>query len=150
MKRRYFLLTAVAGVAGIAGACYARSSGEAGVAKVLHKRLGYLKLDPEGVQRFASEIGELKYGGNARLHMLMRAFDAAGPLYTLPALSGHDTLEDNVQHGEDSIITLYLLSTDFFGNGADMNRTVRYVRFYNPMVACGNPFARPVTVPTPT
>jgi hypothetical protein len=31
-----------------------------------------------------------------------------------------------------------------------MNRTVYYLHYYNPMIACGNPFARPVIAPTPT
>lgn len=39
--------------------------------------------------------------------------------------------------------TRFLLSTDFFQNGADESRTMQYVTFYDPYVtACRNPFAR--------
>jgi len=35
------------------------------------------------------------------------------------------------------------MSSDFFLNGADESKTVRYVAIYNPYVgACRNPFAR--------
>lgn len=37
----------------------------------------------------------------------------------------------------------FLLSTDFFQNGADERRLVRYVAFYDPyQTPCYNPFAR--------
>ncbi len=37
----------------------------------------------------------------------------------------------------------YLISSDFFQNGADESKTVRYVAIYNPYLsACRNPFAR--------
>jgi hypothetical protein len=32
-------------------------------------------------------------------------------------------------------------SSDFFKNGADESRTVRYIGNYDPLIACGNPFA---------
>ena len=36
----------------------------------------------------------------------------------------------------------FLLSTDLFDHGADENREIRYVRYYDPYsFACGNPFA---------
>jgi hypothetical protein len=152
MKRRNFLMTGlagIAGIAGVAGVCYARSTDSAGIAKVLHKKLSYLKLDPDGVQRFAHDVVSTRSSSNARMRMLLRIFDAAGPLYTRPALNGDNALENDIRHGEDSILTVYLLSSDFFKNGSDMNRTVHYLRYYDPMIACGNPFARPVVVPTP-
>jgi hypothetical protein len=145
MKRRYFLLSGLAGVCGLAGGCYARSSDEAGIAKVLRKKLGYLKLDPAGVQRFARDMAATKSISSARL----RIIDAAGPLYTRPALTSDNKLDNAIRHGEDRVVTVYLLSTDFFKNGADESRTVYYLHYYDPMIACGNPFARPVIVPTP-
>jgi len=45
-------------------------------------------------------------------------------------------------------VTQYLISSDFFKNGADKNRTVNYLGYYDPMVACNNPFARPVDAAT--
>lgn len=41
------------------------------------------------------------------------------------------------------LYTRFLLSNDFFQNGADESRTLRYLALYNPYVnACRNPFAR--------
>ena len=45
---------------------------------------------------------------------------------------------------EDTLVSTYLLSTDFFWNGSDESRTVNYVAYYDPNRPCHNPFARPV------
>jgi len=145
MKRRYFLLSGLAGICGIAGWRFAVSSEQAAIAKVLHKRLDYLRLDPAGVQQFCRDLSATGVISSGRL----RFIDALGPIYTLPALSADNKMDNSICHGEDRVVTLYLLSTDFFKNGADLNRTVSYVRYYDPLIACGNPFARPVIVPTP-
>ncbi len=145
MKRRYFLLSGLAGICGIAGWRFAVSSEQAAIAKVLHKRLDYLRLDPAGVQQFCRDLSATGVISSGRL----RFIDALGPIYTLPALSADNKMDNSIRHGEDRVVTLYLLSTDFFKNGADLNRTVSYVRYYDPLIACGNPFARPVIVPTP-
>ncbi len=145
MKRRYFLLSGLAAVCGLVGARYASSTDEGAIVKVLRKKLGYLNLDPDGVRRFARDLAASQSISSARL----RIIDAAGPLYTGPQLSADNTLDNGIRHGEDRVVTLYLLSSDFFKHGADQNRTIHYLSFYDPLVACGNPFARPVTVPTP-
>jgi hypothetical protein len=145
MKRRYFLLSGLAGACGLAGWRFASSSDQAAVAKVVHKRLSYLKLDPAGVQQFARDLTATRIISSARLHFI----DAVGPLYTRPALSGDNRLDNTIRHGEDRVVTLYLLSSDFFQHGADESRIVSYLHYYDPLIACGNPFARPVIIPTP-
>ena len=144
MKRRYFLLSGVAAACGLAGWRFGRSSEQAGIAKVLYKKLGYLQLDPAGVQRFAADLASTQTISRARL----RVIDAAGPLYTHPALSADNKLDNAIRHGEDRVVTLYLLSSDFFKNDADQTRTVYYKHYYDPLIACGNPFARPVDIPS--
>jgi len=42
----------------------------------------------------------------------------------------------------DDVYTGFLRSTDFFWNGADETRRVRYVTFHLPTLPCANPFAR--------
>ncbi|MFI4869038.1 MAG: hypothetical protein ACHQDD_06760 [Steroidobacterales bacterium] len=144
MQRRYFLLSGLAGVCGLAGLRFAVSSDQAAIVKIVHKKLGYLKLDAAGVQRFAHDLAATHSISSTRL----RTTDALGPLYSVPAFSGNNKLDNAIRHGEDRVVTLYLLSTDFLKNGADQNRTVCYQHLYDPMIACGNPFARPVIVPT--
>ena len=39
-------------------------------------------------------------------------------------------------------LATFLLSTDFFLNGADELKTVRYIGYYDPYQGCQNPFAR--------
>jgi hypothetical protein len=139
MKRRRVLLAGLAGIAGIVGLRVAFSSPESAIVKVLRKKLCYLKLEPSGVQRFARDLAARNEISGARL----RIIDSAGPLYTAPALSSHTKLNDGILHGEERVTTLYLMSSDFFKNGADESREVHYVGYYDPMVACNNPFARP-------
>jgi len=44
---------------------------------------------------------------------------------------------------DTDLYTRFLLSNDFFQNGADESRAMHYVAFYDPYVtACRNPFAR--------
>jgi hypothetical protein len=146
MKRRYFLLSGLAGVCGLVGWRYACSSDEAAIVKVLYKKLGYLKLDEAGVRQFARDLAAAKIISSSHL----RITDAAGALYTHPNFSADNRFDEVVRHGEDRVVTQYLLSSDFFKNNADQMRTVRYISYYDPMVACGNPFARHVIVPTNT
>jgi|SRR5208282_4466916 len=145
MQRRYFLLSGFAAACGLVGWRFAVSSEEAAIVKVLHKKLGYLKLDADGVQRFARELAASKTISSARL----RIIDTAGPLYTGTALTASNMLYDGIHHGEDRVVTIFLLSSDLFKNGADQTRSVHYLGLYDPMIACGNPFARPVMISNP-
>jgi hypothetical protein len=144
MQRRQFVISAVAGALGLAGLRYAFSSEEGAIIKVVNKKLSYLRLEQAGVRQFAHDLAATHGISDARL----RVTDALGPLYTLPALSSDNRLDNDIRHGEDRITTLYLLSTDFFKNGADESRLVKYLSFYDALVACSNPFARPVILPT--
>jgi hypothetical protein len=66
-------------------------------------------------------------------------------------ISGEDldrfAAEFGRKYGEVSGLTLpglntvFLLSTDFFQNGADDSRPTRFVRLYDPQSGCPNPFA---------
>jgi hypothetical protein len=139
MKRRMFVLSGFAVILGGAAVRIALSDKYAAVAKILHKRLDYLTLDPQGVAQFAQDIVADGISGSK-----MILVDAMGPLYTDTQLSPDDKIGATVRHGEDRVVTQYLLSSDLFINGADTSRIVRYRGYYNPMVACaGNPFARP-------
>jgi hypothetical protein len=42
----------------------------------------------------------------------------------------------------DPMVTVFLLSTDFFRNGADVKQPVGFVALYSPLAACSNPFAQ--------
>lgn len=142
MKRRVFILSTVAAALGGLGWRYEDGKDESAIVKVLYKQLHYLKLDAAGVRRFAYDLAAHKVVSSQRLDVI----DAAGVLYTHSSLSPDSKLGKAIRWGEDRVVTQYLISSDFFINGADKSRTVNYLGYYNPLVACNNPFARPVVI----
>jgi hypothetical protein len=139
MRRRELVLGGLAVLGGALGVRIALSTPESAIVKVVHKRLGYLKLEPDGVRQFARDLAKRDIISPARLRVL----DSVGDLYTGSAMTSHQKLNDAIHHGEDRVTSAYLMSSDFFANGADESREVHYMGYYDPMVACSNPFARP-------
>ncbi|MBI1424907.1 MAG: twin-arginine translocation signal domain-containing protein [Gammaproteobacteria bacterium] len=143
-SRRQFLGVLAAGVAGLVTWRYLGSSDADAIATIVQKRLHYLKLDPDGVSAFANDLVKRQIISTGKLRLI----DMAGPVYT--HLSSH--LEQRpfmhqLKHGEERITSLYLLSSDFFRNGQDASKPVRYIALYDPfqnITPCQTPFARPV------
>jgi|ERR1035441_5823035 hypothetical protein len=142
MKRRTFLVSAAAAFGGVIAWRLSSSKEQTAIVKVIYKRLAYLKLDDAGVRRFAIDMSAHKAISGLRLRIL----DAAGGLYTRLSPTPGGRIDRALRHGEDRIVTQYLISSDFFIHGADKSRTVNYLGYYDPLVACNNPFARPVIV----
>jgi len=145
-KRRQFLAAFIAGLTGLLTWRFIGSSDENAIVAVLQKRLDYLLLDDNGLHAFARDLVAQKVMSSNKLRML----DVAGPVYTqLTVTSYGDALTRAVRHGEERIVTLYLLSSDFFLTGADETRMVRYLGYYDPIRnprPSSNPFARPITI----
>jgi hypothetical protein len=145
-SRRQFLAAGTAGLTGLVTWRYIRSSDEDAIIAVLNKRLDYLLLDVDGLHAFAGDLAAQKVISSNKLRML----DAAGPIYTqLSVTSYGNALTHAVRHGEERIVSLYLLSSDFFLTGADETRIVRYHGYYDPIRKfhpCSNPFARPISI----
>ncbi len=139
MKRRSFLM-AFASAAAFAGWRFVRGTDEDAIVAVVNKRLNYLKLDPADVRRFARNLAATDKISSGRLRVLT----AAGPLYSDLAWPNRGFPWNGVRHGEERVVSIFLLSSDFFLNGADVSRPVRYLGEYDPIIACRNPFARPV------
>jgi hypothetical protein len=136
VKRRSVLaVVAGLGLSGALGWRFFGGSEEDGVAVIVHKRLDYLKLDPAGVRQFSRDYAERRLISGAKLRAIAGAAAAYQRL---------DFLAGIVRHGEDRIVTKYLLSSDFFRSGADESRTVHYLGFFDPLRSCGNPWARAV------
>ena len=144
MKRRTFLVSAAVAFGGIVTWRLSSSKDQTAIIKVIYKRLAYLKLDEAGVRRFATDMAARKAISSLRLRVL----DAAGGLYTRLSPTPGGKIDRALRHGEDRIVTQYLISSDFFTHGADKSRTVNYPGYYDPLVPCNNPFARPVIVAT--
>jgi hypothetical protein len=116
LDRRRFLVTSMAGVAGLVAWRLIRSSDEDAIIAVLKKRLDYLILDENGLRVFARDLVAQQIIASHKLRML----DFAGPVYTqLSLASRSNALTRAIRHGEERIVTQYLMSSDFFQNGAD-------------------------------
>ena len=131
---------AVVGAIATGGAIVGGSDVE-GVVEILHKRLSYLKLDIRGVRQFAHDCAAR---GLISAHKL-RALSVAGALYERVPQTWFDFLAPDVPQGEERVVTMFLLSSDFFP-GADEGRTVQYLGFFDAQLRV-NPFAR-LRVPT--
>jgi hypothetical protein len=144
LDRRRFLVTSMAGLAGLVAWRLIRSSDEDAIIAVLKKRLDYLILDENGLRVFARDLVAQQIIASHKLRML----DFAGPVYTQFSLASRsNALTRAIRHGEERIVTQYLLSSDFFQNGADETREVRYYRYYDPTRTsrpCCTPFARSI------
>ena len=121
LTRRVFL-TSLLGAAALtigAGAWRWDSIRREWIVRKLTAHFDYLDLDPAGVGRFVDTFEQNKY--LIRRNPLKLLF---GPL-------------------PDEICMNYLSSTDFFANGADESRPVRFIALYDPYVSpCYNPFRR--------
>jgi len=141
IRRRGFLLAfSGLGITSLLGWSVLRSKQQDAVITIIYKRLFYLRLDDAGVRRFAHDfVANTKLSGGK-----LRLVAAFAPIYRRWVLSPDSLLAHAMRFGEERVISRYLLSSDFFTTGADENRVVQYVAFYDPLRACGNPFARPV------
>ena len=137
-SRRQIVAGLLGGVAALGGWRYWRSSEADAILLVLQKRLDYLRLDPQGARAFAADLVARRLLSPMRLKLM----GAVAPLYMRAGLNGHDRLQETIRHGEERVVSSFLMSSDFFVNGADTARIVRYLGLYDPLKACSNPFAR--------
>lgn len=140
LSRRRILGLLSGSVAGWIGLIYACKSNADAIVTVVQTRLNYLKLDPTGVRQFATDLVAKGLVSSDKL----RIVNLTGSTYQYLPINRSFPLANALRHGEDRVITYYLLSTDFFLGGSDEARTVHYLGFYDPLHACANPFARPV------
>jgi hypothetical protein len=145
IKRRGVLLGGIGAVALLAaGAIGAELIDEAEIAASVRRGLSFLNLDEDGPRAFAKDkVAELL----AKRPSWLRIKSRIRTMLAKPTVHWgfSDDKRTSKQRKEDSLATLYLLSSDFFRNGADTSRVVRYVALYDPVRACGSPFARPPT-----
>ena len=148
MNRRRLLLggLGIVGVAGIGAWGFGRMAARGQIEAALRRRLAFLRLDEAGVHAFAKDQVAALLGkrmptwNRLRYHFLSAVAPSFKRYYRLA------DKRSRIAKAEDSLVANYLLSSDFFLNGADESRTVKYVAFYDPLHPCGNPFARPVVV----
>jgi len=146
MITRRKLLVGALGMAGLAALGFAggRLGIEAEIAAGIRQRLGFLKLDEAGVHAFAVDQVNTLLAKRPTLNRLKYHFlSTVAPSFT--RYERATVKRSRLEQMMDTFASTYLLSTDFFSRGADESRVVKYVAYYDPMLACGNPFARPAT-----
>ena len=110
------------------------------VKSVLKKHLGYLRHDEDGLNKFAIEYQERT---SPKKRYWASWIGIIGPVYSMLDLVKFIPNSQKFKWLETDIVTMYILSSDFFIYDADMNRTVRYIQFYDTIdVGCANPFAK--------
>jgi hypothetical protein len=149
VRRRGFLFGGIGIVAAALGVWGLEIESEHEIASAVRRKLSFLRLDEAGLQAFATaQIAALAakrpswYRWKYHFHQLFVRPVAQWGIST-DTRSRRDRLEDN-------FATQYLLSSDFFTNGADESRVVKFVVLWDPNLPCGNPFARPPTDPGTT
>ncbi len=130
MRRRNFLKLAGTGTAAVAvlpAGWYAATSVQQAAAGIITREFDYLKLDPKGVAQFVDDY--LKDPLSGYTHKELKAS------YALPAVASRSKMVADLTRK-------YLLSSDYFLNKMDENKTVQYLGFYNPYRSpCANPFS---------
>lgn len=127
MKRRKFITlaataTAAFGLTSFKFLSYFTNT----TAKVIADELHFLKLDPAGIEQFVSDHFKNK---DILFRLRLKGYCFLG-------------LVSVESEKVKKIVNLYLLSTDFFANGMDETRTIKYVAYYNPYLRpCMNPFS---------
>lgn len=139
-RRKFLALGLAAGVAPLY-ALYAWRWGDPteAIVAILKRRVGYLRVEPGTFYDFAKDYVSTKIEYERKLATLSAA---ALPLrFYSPyrwLAQGHA-----FRRLEDSVVSDYLLSTDFFYYDADEQRAISYISFYDPYARpCGNPFNR--------
>lgn len=106
---------------------------------VLERRCGDMYVNHDTFERFAGDYAAWK----GRNGLLRRLSTLSWPLSMWSPYEWVSP-QDEIRRFEDSIVTQYLLSTDFFAHGGDPRREIKYVAFYDPVGRpCANPFHQP-------
>jgi len=141
-RRRILVGLGIAAVAAF-GVWGVEVAGEAEIASAIRRRLGFLRLDDSGLHSFAKDyiravLAKRPSWYRWKYH-IRSLFQKPGARWGIST----DT-RSRRERTDDNLATLYLLSSDLFLKGADESRIIQYVSLYDPMRACGSPFARPV------
>jgi hypothetical protein len=116
---------------------------ESEIVSGVRRRLPFLKFDEAGLHAFAKDYIRTLL---AKRPSWYRWKYHIHTLFSKPAARWGISSDKRSRRErlEDYFATVFLLSSDLFTSGADESRTIQYVSLYDPIRACGNPFARPV------
>jgi hypothetical protein len=131
------------GVAGLGAWGLGRLGFQIEIGSILRRRLSFLKLDEGGIREFAKDQTRATFGKKIPTWNRLRYHLTASGASSFKRFYRSTDTRSRFARFEDTLVSTYLLSSDFFWNGSDESRKINYVAFYDPIRACNNPFARP-------
>lgn len=138
-RRRFFLSALLGGgvSAALAGYFALPLTPEGRLETLLRARLDYLTIPDETMSAFVRDF--MAHGDSRRRHLSTLRYAGERALYTAPLL--RDRLP--FARFERYVVSQFLMATDFFQNGADTSKPLRYVAFPDPYQrGCANHLAR--------
>ncbi len=148
MNRRTFLLSSIGIFATASGIWSVKSGYLSGnerkrntIFTVFEKRLAYLKWDKKEVMDFIQDF-MVNIDNQIYIKGKLNKFSFLYPLYNYTNLLDKTPFASKIRSFEEKVVTNFLMSTDFFRNGADETKPVKYLFYYDPYAApCQNPLA---------
>jgi len=149
MSRRAFIISSTVGIFAVAASVWTVKSGYLNthdrmtktIFAVFEKRLSYLKWDKAQIMSFIKDF--ITHTRNKGYLKKVRSLSFFYPLYAHSNLLERTSLASKLHNFEERIITKFLLSTNFFREGADETKPVTYLSYYDPYkMPCQNPFAQ--------
>jgi hypothetical protein len=97
-------------------------------------------MDPADLEKFAADFQNII---SARRRYLGSWSGLMTPLYAIVDIFDLTPFSADFKSFEEFAVTQFLLSSDFFENGANLNKPVKYISLYDPYeTGCDNPFAK--------
>ncbi|UCC78304.1 MAG: hypothetical protein JSW64_08430 [Candidatus Zixiibacteriota bacterium] len=142
-RRKFVIITLFSGVSLYVAGWWAFKvrKGDASdiIISIIRKKLGYMKIDKSEVKRFA---GDFQKTFSNKQRLIGGWAGMLRPFYSLLDIHKITPFSDKFKNFEEYAVTTFLLSCDFFRNGADLSREVKYTVLYDPYeIGCENPFA---------
>lgn len=127
--RRALLLATGIGLAAATGVSvlWRTSKAEDLVTTILNKRLGQLNIEQNHFKAFSIDYmaHRQQYSHQMRLFSALGIFSIMTPYALLP-------MEHPLRKLENNIVSQFLLSTDFFQNQGNTERSIQYLGYYDP------------------
>lgn len=140
MKRRTFLgATAAVVAAGGALVGINLNSYQDIVKRVVRTKLDYLKISDEELDKFASAYEKVMAKPSSKVLMIDLSYKCSTINFC------QKKLNDRLSYFERYVVTYFLKSSDFFLNGMDEQKPIKFVSidFLDPYKSpCYNPFAK--------
>jgi hypothetical protein len=108
------------------------------IVAILKKRLNYINVGDSDLEKFAADF---QYAVSPKRRYLGSWAGILRPVYSVVDIFKISPYSKEFRSFEEFSVTIFLLSSDFFQHGADLDRKIRYLRLFDPYeYGCDNPF----------